>query len=122
MAAGDAHVFPGFLTPVPTHFFFFFLKPPNTFLTCFRGERRKYAGKTVRLNRVSNSQPPDNGPDTLTTEPPGRAHFMTNFATYTTYIRHHTVNYSFKSVTETVTWKGKIVIRYPVKIAFTCHC
>ena len=28
----------------------FFPKPPTTFLTCFcRGERRKYAGKKVRL-------------------------------------------------------------------------
>ena len=34
----------------------FFPKPPTTFLTGFsRGERRKYAGKKVRLNPVSNS-------------------------------------------------------------------
>ena len=57
MAVGDAHVCPGFLTPVLTHLFS--PKPPITFLTCFcRGERRKYAGKKVRLNRGSNSQPP----------------------------------------------------------------
>ena len=56
MAVGDAHVFPGFLTPVLTQLFF--PKPPTTFLTCFcRGERRKYAGKKSRLNRGSNSQP-----------------------------------------------------------------
>ena len=36
MAVGDAHVFPVFLTPVLTTFF---PKPPNTFLSCFRGER-----------------------------------------------------------------------------------
>ena len=49
MAVGDAHVFPGFLTPALTQLFF--PKPPTTFLTCFcRGERRKYAGKKVRLN------------------------------------------------------------------------
>ena len=39
MAVGDAHVFPGFLTPVLTQLFF--PKPATTFLTCFsRGERR----------------------------------------------------------------------------------
>ena len=71
MAVGDAHVFPGFLTPVLTQLFF--PKPPTTFLTCFcRGERRKYARKKSRLNRGSNSQPPDHETDTLTTEPPGR--------------------------------------------------
>ena len=70
MAVGDAHVFPGFLTPVPTQLLF--PKPPTTFLTCFcRGERRKYAGKKSRLNRGSNSQPPGHESDTLTTEPPG---------------------------------------------------
>ena len=71
MAVGDAHVFPGFLTPVLTQLFF--PKPPTTFLTCFcRGERRKYAGKKSRLNRGSNSQPPGHESDMLTTEPPGR--------------------------------------------------
>ena len=70
MAVGDAHVFPGFLTPVLTQLFF--PKPPTTFLTCFcRGERRKYAGKKSRLNRGSYSQPPGHESDTLTTEPPG---------------------------------------------------
>ena len=72
MAVGDARVFPGFLTPVLTQILF--PKPPTTFLTCFcRGERRKYAGKKVRLNRGSNSQPPGHESDTLTTEPPGGA-------------------------------------------------
>ena len=57
MAVGDAHVFPGFLTPVLTQLFF--PKPPTTFLKCFcRGERRKYARKKSRLNRGSNSQSP----------------------------------------------------------------
>ena len=71
MAVGDAYVFPGFLTPVLT--LLFFPKPPTTFLTCFcRGERRKYTGKESRLNRGSNSQPPGNESETLTTEPPGR--------------------------------------------------
>ena len=70
MAVGDAYVFPGFLTPVPTQLFF--PKPPTTFLTCFcRGERRKYAGKKSCLNRGSNSQPPGHESDTLTTEPLG---------------------------------------------------
>ena len=44
MVVGDAHVFPGFLTPVLTQLFF--PKPPTTFFTCFsRGERRKYTGQ-----------------------------------------------------------------------------
>ena len=71
MAVGDAHVSPGFLTPVLTQLFF--PKPPTTFLTCFfRSERRKYAGKKSCLNRGSNSQPPGHESDTLTTEPPRR--------------------------------------------------
>ena len=75
MAVGDAHVFPGFLTPVLTQLFF--PKPPTTFLTCFyRGERRKYAGKKSHLNRGSNSQPPGHESDTLTTEPPGRGEIV----------------------------------------------
>ena len=77
MAVGDAYVFHGFLTPVLTKLFF--PKPPTTFLTCFcRDERRKYAGKKVRLNRGSNSQPPGHESDTLTTEPPGRGYFEQN--------------------------------------------
>ena len=47
MAVG---VFPGFLPPVLTQLFF--PEPPATVLTYFRGERRKYAGKKVRHNRV----------------------------------------------------------------------
>ena len=44
MAVGDAHVFPGLLTPVLTQLFF--PEPPTTFLTCFcSGERRKYTRK-----------------------------------------------------------------------------
>ena len=71
MVVGDAHVFPGFLTPVLTQLFF--PKPPTTFLTCFcRGERRKYAGKKSRLKWGSNSQPPGHESDMLITEPPGR--------------------------------------------------
>ena len=51
----------------------FFPKPTTTFLTCsYRGERWKYAGKKVRLNRVSNLQPQGHESDTLTTESPGR--------------------------------------------------
>ena len=46
MAVGDAHVFPGFLTPLLTQLFF--PKSPTTFLTCFsRGERQKYARKLL---------------------------------------------------------------------------
>ena len=81
MAVGDAHVFPGFLTPILTQLFF--PKPQTIFLTC-RGERRKYAGKKVRLNRESNSQPPGHESDTLPTESPGRgvsAAYATRFLT-----------------------------------------
>ena len=68
MAVGDAHVFPGFLTPVLPQLFF-----PTTFLTCFsRSERRKYAGKKSSLNWGSNFQPPGHKSDTLITEPPGQ--------------------------------------------------
>ena len=54
MAVGDAHVFPGFLTPVLTQFSF--PKPLTTFLTCFcRGERqntpeRKFASTGDRTH------------------------------------------------------------------------
>ena len=76
MAVDDAYVFPGFLSPVLTQLFF--PKPPTTFPTCFcRGERRKYAGKKGRHNRGSNSQPPGNEFDTLTTEPPWRGDCLT---------------------------------------------
>ena len=77
MAVGDTLVFPGFLTPVLTQLFF--TKPLTTFLTCFcRGERRKYAGKKVCLNRGSNSQPPGHESDTLTIQPPGRTGDFSN--------------------------------------------
>ena len=63
------NVFPGYFTPVLTQLFF--PKPPTTFLTCFsRCERQKYAGKKIRHNQTSNSQPPGHESDTLTTEPP----------------------------------------------------
>ena len=58
------HMFPGFLTPVLTRISF-----------QSRGERRKYAGKKVRLNRISNSQPPGHESDMLTTEPQGRGFY-----------------------------------------------
>ena len=71
MEVADAHVFPGFLTPVLTQLFF--PKLLTTFLTCFsRGERQKYAGKKVRLIQESNSQPSGHESNMLTTEPLGR--------------------------------------------------
>ena len=70
MAVGDAHMFPCFLTPVLTQLFF--PTSQTTFLTCFcREERRRYAAKKVRLNLGSNSQPPGQKSDKLTTEPSG---------------------------------------------------
>ena len=77
MAVDDTRVFSGFPTPVLTQLFF--PKPTTTFLTCFCiGERRNYAGKEVRLNRGSNSQPPGQESDRLTAEPPGRGPFVSN--------------------------------------------
>ena len=69
---GDAHVCVSWLSHTSTNTNFFPANPPTSFLTCFsRGERRKYAGKKFRLNRVSNSQPPGHKSDTINTEPPG---------------------------------------------------
>ena len=71
MAVGDAHVFPGFFTPVLMQLFF--PKPPTTFLSCFcRDERQRYTGKKVCLNQGSHSQPPGHESDMLTTEPLGQ--------------------------------------------------
>ena len=51
----------------------FFPKPPTASLKYLsRGERRKYARKKVRLNLVSNSQPPSHESNMLTNEPPGQ--------------------------------------------------
>ena len=76
MAVGEAHVFPGFLTPVLTRLFF--PRPPTTFLTgVCTGERRKYAGKKVRLNQGTDSQSLGQKPNTLTPEPPGRGNRCT---------------------------------------------
>ena len=69
MVVCEAHVFPGFLTPVLTQPFC--PKPLTTFLTCFcRGERQKNAGKKFRLNPGWYSQPPHHDSDMLATEPP----------------------------------------------------
>ena len=94
MAVGVAYVFPGFLTPVLTQFFF--PKPLTTFLTCFcRGERRKYARKKSRLNRRLNSQPPGHESDTLTTEPPGLGWaFLEKGWTYLFYFDSETSSYN----------------------------
>ena len=57
MVVSDAHVFPGFLTPVLKQLFF--PKPPTTFLTCFcRGERQKYAGKNHNHQVMSLTHSP----------------------------------------------------------------
>ena len=60
------HMFPGFLSPVLTQLSF--QSHRLFFLECFRGERRKYPGKKIHFNRVSNSKPPGHKSDTLTTE------------------------------------------------------
>ena len=83
MAVGDAHVFPGFLTPVLTQLFF----PKTAFSTCFcRGDRWKYGGKKSCLNQGSNSQPPGHESDTLTTEPPGRGSHKMNSTFFVTIV------------------------------------
>ena len=84
MAVGDAHVFPGFLTPILTQLFF--PKPLSTFLTCFcRGERQKYTIKKV--NQGSNSQLLDHESDILTTEPPERGFFEERRVKYANNIK-----------------------------------
>ena len=57
MAVGDAHVFPGFLTPVLTQLSFQSHRLHFSHASA-EVKRRKYAGKKVRLKRVSNSEPP----------------------------------------------------------------
>ena len=77
MAVGDAHGFPGFLTPVLTQLFF--PKPPTTFLTYFcRSDKPKYAGKKVCSDQGSNSQPAGHESHMLTTELPRRGS-ITNY-------------------------------------------
>ena len=71
MAVGDAHVFPGFLTRVPTQVSF--QKHRQLFSHAsaeVRGENtpeRKFA-----LTGDRTHKPPGHESDTLTTEPPGR--------------------------------------------------
>ena len=70
MAVGDTYVFPGFLTPVLTLLSF----QSHRLLSSHefsKSERHTYARKKVCLNWVSNSQPPDQESETLTTELPG---------------------------------------------------
>ena len=71
MAVGDAHAFPGFLTPVLTQ-----LSCQNRRLLFSHAspevKGKKHTRKKVRFNRVSNSQPTGHKSDTLTTQPTGR--------------------------------------------------
>ena len=67
MAVSDAHVFPGFLTPVLTQLFF----PKPLFSHASAEVRGENTLKRSRLNRESNSLPPGHESVTLTTEPPG---------------------------------------------------
>ena len=70
MAVGDAYVFPGFLTPVPTQISFQSHQLLFSHASAeVRGENK--TGKKFGLNQVSNSQPPGHESDMLTTEPPG---------------------------------------------------
>ena len=65
MAVGDAHVFPGFLTPVLTQLSF----QSHRLLFSHASAEVRYAGKKVCLNRVSNSQPPGHESDTARRSP-----------------------------------------------------
>ena len=76
MAIGNAHVFPGFLTPVLTQLSFQSHRLLFSRASEVTGENmpeRKFC-----FDRLSNSQPPGHESDTLTTEPPGPAHFKSN--------------------------------------------
>ena len=73
MVVGDAHVFPCFLTPELKQLSF--PKPPTTLHFSHASAEvkgGKYAGKKVRINQGSNSQPLGHESDTLTTEPAER--------------------------------------------------
>ena len=79
MTVSDAHVCVSWLSHTNTNTTFF-LKPPTIFLTYFsRGERRKYAGEKVRLNQVSNSQPPSHESDTLALREKEKLFVTSNF-------------------------------------------
>ena len=70
MAVGEAHVFPGFLTPVLTQLSF--QSRQLLFSHASPEVRSKNMLEKVRLNQFSNSQPPCHKFDTLTTKPPGQ--------------------------------------------------
>ena len=71
MEGGDAHVFPGFLTPVLTQLSF---QSHQLLFSHASAEVRdeNTPEKKNRLNLGSNSQPPGHESDTLTTEPLGQ--------------------------------------------------
>ena len=81
MAVGAAYVFPSFLTAVLTQVSFQ-SQQLRTFLICFRGERRKYAGKNQSLVQPGIKQPLGHESDTLNTEPPGWGSFYLKYFTY----------------------------------------
>ena len=65
MAVGDAHMFPGFVTPVLIQLSF---QSHRLFFSNAAEMRSENTpGKKVCFNRFSNSQPPDHESDTLTT-------------------------------------------------------
>ena len=97
MVVGGAHVFPGFFKPVLT--LLSFQSHRLLFSHAFsRGERQKYLEKKVRLNRISNSQPPGHESDTLTTELPERVELKES-RPYGVLLQ----TYSFQQVTLQVT-------------------
>ena len=66
------HMFPVFLTAVLTQLF----SQSHRLLFSHGGERRKYAGKKVRLHLELNSQPPGHESDMFTTEPARRSIYL----------------------------------------------
>ena len=74
MAVSEAHVCVSWLSDTSTSTIFL-SKATDYFSHMFlQSWEAKYAGKKVRLNRGSNSQPPGHRSDTLTSEPPVRAY------------------------------------------------
>ena len=63
------HMFPGFLTPVSTQLSF---QSHRLLFSHASAEMRAKIPQKVRLNLVSNSQPPSHESDILMTDPPGR--------------------------------------------------
>ena len=90
MAVGEAHVLPGFLTPVLTQISF--QSHRLLFSHALAEVRGEYTPKKFRLNRVSDSQPLCHESNTLTTEPPRRGAFFQTPKQSENYLLYHTMS------------------------------